>query len=142
MGLAVAIQKTLPLICVIVAFAWVLESESFMIVLVRNFMPKDSFVSLFFHFQPGCVNTTEVDIKKSSRMRNPHKTRKVKLTSVVLILVMDCIVYRMSTMNTFFPCHGVSSSLFPALHSPPFFKNIPILMLKHTRVPRQSGGTD
>uniref|UniRef100_A0A2K5QJ65 Regulator of G protein signaling 7 n=1 Tax=Cebus imitator TaxID=2715852 RepID=A0A2K5QJ65_CEBIM len=25
---------------------------------------------------PGCVNTTEVDIKKSSRMRNPHKTRK------------------------------------------------------------------
>uniref|UniRef100_A0A8U8AI25 Uncharacterized protein n=1 Tax=Geospiza parvula TaxID=87175 RepID=A0A8U8AI25_GEOPR len=26
---------------------------------------------------PGCVNTTEVDIKKSSRMRNPHKTRKV-----------------------------------------------------------------
>lgn len=28
-------------------------------------------------FQPGCVNTTEVDIKKSSRMKNPHKTRKV-----------------------------------------------------------------
>ncbi|XP_014740691.1 PREDICTED: regulator of G-protein signaling 7 isoform X2 [Sturnus vulgaris] len=27
---------------------------------------------------PGCVNTTEVDIKKSSRMRNPHKTRKIK----------------------------------------------------------------
>uniref|UniRef100_A0A8C5C7D4 Regulator of G protein signaling 7 n=1 Tax=Gadus morhua TaxID=8049 RepID=A0A8C5C7D4_GADMO len=26
---------------------------------------------------PGCVNTTEVDIKKSSRMKNPHKTRKV-----------------------------------------------------------------
>uniref|UniRef100_A0A6I8PFA3 Regulator of G protein signaling 7 n=1 Tax=Ornithorhynchus anatinus TaxID=9258 RepID=A0A6I8PFA3_ORNAN len=25
---------------------------------------------------PGCVNTTEVDIKKSSRMKNPHKTRK------------------------------------------------------------------
>ncbi|XP_015277208.1 PREDICTED: regulator of G-protein signaling 7 [Gekko japonicus] len=25
---------------------------------------------------PGCVNTTEMDIKKSSRMRNPHKTRK------------------------------------------------------------------
>ncbi|XP_069464000.1 regulator of G-protein signaling 7 isoform X3 [Ambystoma mexicanum] len=25
---------------------------------------------------PGCVNTTEIDIKKSSRMRNPHKTRK------------------------------------------------------------------
>uniref|UniRef100_A0A2K5ZGP2 Regulator of G protein signaling 7 n=1 Tax=Mandrillus leucophaeus TaxID=9568 RepID=A0A2K5ZGP2_MANLE len=56
---------------------------------------------------PGCVNTTEVDIKKSSRMRNPHKTRKVKLTSVVLILVMDCIVYRMSAMNTFFPCNGI-----------------------------------
>ncbi|XP_048457304.1 regulator of G-protein signaling 7-like [Rhincodon typus] len=28
---------------------------------------------------PGCVNTTEVDIKKSSRMRNPHKTRKRSL---------------------------------------------------------------
>ncbi|CAB1312731.1 unnamed protein product [Coregonus sp. 'balchen'] len=26
---------------------------------------------------PGCVNTTEVDIKKSSRMKNPHKTRKI-----------------------------------------------------------------
>ncbi|KAK3537331.1 hypothetical protein QTP70_008225 [Hemibagrus guttatus] len=26
--------------------------------------------------EPGCVNTTEVDIKKSSRMKNPHKTRK------------------------------------------------------------------
>ncbi|XP_076142257.1 regulator of G-protein signaling 7a isoform X4 [Alosa pseudoharengus] len=26
--------------------------------------------------KPGCVNTTEVDIKKSSRMKNPHKTRK------------------------------------------------------------------
>ncbi|XP_072566467.1 regulator of G-protein signaling 7-like [Paramormyrops kingsleyae] len=25
---------------------------------------------------PGCVNTTEVDIKKSSRMKNPRKTRK------------------------------------------------------------------
>uniref|UniRef100_A0A8C1FW99 Regulator of G protein signaling 7a n=2 Tax=Cyprinus carpio TaxID=7962 RepID=A0A8C1FW99_CYPCA len=25
---------------------------------------------------PGCVNTTEVDIKKSSRMKKPHKTRK------------------------------------------------------------------
>ncbi|XP_075908129.1 regulator of G-protein signaling 7-like isoform X2 [Petromyzon marinus] len=25
---------------------------------------------------PGCVNTTEVDIKKSCRMRNPRKTRK------------------------------------------------------------------
>lgn len=40
-----------------------------------------------FHFQPGCVNTTEVDIKKSSRMRNPHKTRKVILTLAELILV-------------------------------------------------------
>uniref|UniRef100_A0A8D3E3A9 Regulator of G protein signaling 7 n=1 Tax=Scophthalmus maximus TaxID=52904 RepID=A0A8D3E3A9_SCOMX len=29
---------------------------------------------------PGCVNTTEVDIKKSSRMKNPHKTRKVQFT--------------------------------------------------------------
>uniref|UniRef100_A0A452FWY4 Regulator of G protein signaling 7 n=1 Tax=Capra hircus TaxID=9925 RepID=A0A452FWY4_CAPHI len=39
---------------------------------------------------PGCVNTTEVDIKKSSRMRNPHKTRKVKSTFVVLIL--QCVL--------------------------------------------------
>ncbi|KAG8123538.1 hypothetical protein E2320_018916, partial [Naja naja] len=30
---------------------------------------------------PGCVNTTEVDIKKSSRMRNPHKTRKNDIRS-------------------------------------------------------------
>uniref|UniRef100_A0A8C6T5R7 Regulator of G protein signaling 7b n=1 Tax=Neogobius melanostomus TaxID=47308 RepID=A0A8C6T5R7_9GOBI len=30
---------------------------------------------------PGCVNTTEVDIKKSSRMKDPHKTRKVRLMS-------------------------------------------------------------
>ena len=34
-----------------------------------------------FSPQPGCVNTTEVDIKKSSRMKNPHKTRKVLLPS-------------------------------------------------------------
>ncbi|XP_021121131.1 regulator of G-protein signaling 7 isoform X7 [Heterocephalus glaber] len=34
---------------------------------------------------PGCVNTTEVDIKKSSRMRNPHKTRKVKMKTAVPI---------------------------------------------------------
>uniref|UniRef100_A0A8C9TJH7 Regulator of G protein signaling 7 n=1 Tax=Scleropages formosus TaxID=113540 RepID=A0A8C9TJH7_SCLFO len=33
-------------------------------------------LSFVFLFQPGCVNTTEVDIKKSSRMKNPHKTRK------------------------------------------------------------------
>ncbi|XP_031434619.1 regulator of G-protein signaling 7a isoform X2 [Clupea harengus] len=30
---------------------------------------------------PGCVNTTEVDIKKSSRMKNPHKTRKNDIRS-------------------------------------------------------------
>ncbi|XP_063469606.1 regulator of G-protein signaling 7 isoform X12 [Symphalangus syndactylus] len=33
---------------------------------------------------PGCVNTTEVDIKKSSRMRNPHKTRKIKYWQIQL----------------------------------------------------------
>uniref|UniRef100_A0A8C1F2H4 Regulator of G protein signaling 7b n=1 Tax=Cyprinus carpio carpio TaxID=630221 RepID=A0A8C1F2H4_CYPCA len=27
---------------------------------------------------PGCVNTTEADIKKSSRMKQPHKTRKIQ----------------------------------------------------------------
>uniref|UniRef100_A0A8C5BMR8 Regulator of G-protein signaling 7-like n=1 Tax=Gadus morhua TaxID=8049 RepID=A0A8C5BMR8_GADMO len=30
---------------------------------------------------PGCVNTTETDIKKSSRMKEPHKTRKPLNTS-------------------------------------------------------------
>uniref|UniRef100_A0A673LEE5 Regulator of G-protein signaling 7-like n=1 Tax=Sinocyclocheilus rhinocerous TaxID=307959 RepID=A0A673LEE5_9TELE len=30
---------------------------------------------------PGCVNTTEADIKKSSRMKQPHKTRKVNTHS-------------------------------------------------------------
>uniref|UniRef100_A0A8C4EZN0 Regulator of G protein signaling 7a n=1 Tax=Dicentrarchus labrax TaxID=13489 RepID=A0A8C4EZN0_DICLA len=41
---------------------------------------------------PGCVNTTEVDIKKSSRMKNPHKTRKSVLlhTSSVKETVMHC----------------------------------------------------
>ncbi|KAK0151792.1 Regulator of G-protein signaling 7 [Merluccius polli] len=27
---------------------------------------------------PGCVNTTDTDIKKSSRMKQPHKTRKIQ----------------------------------------------------------------
>lgn len=42
--------------------------------------PEKYKVLVFFCFfsQPGCVNTTEVDIKKSSRMKNPHKTRKVE----------------------------------------------------------------
>uniref|UniRef100_A0A803TTW4 Regulator of G protein signaling 7 n=1 Tax=Anolis carolinensis TaxID=28377 RepID=A0A803TTW4_ANOCA len=39
---------------------------------------------------PGCVNTTEVDIKKSSRMRNPHKTRKVYIKTLkILLLQLD-----------------------------------------------------
>uniref|UniRef100_A0A674PAW1 Regulator of G protein signaling 7 n=1 Tax=Takifugu rubripes TaxID=31033 RepID=A0A674PAW1_TAKRU len=43
---------------------------------------------------PGCVNTTEVDIKKSSRMKNPHKTRKVQCghcsaQAYVLLSVME-----------------------------------------------------
>lgn len=41
-------------------------------------------------FQPGCVNTTEADIKKSSRMKQPHKTRKVTDTQshhVLLVIV-------------------------------------------------------
>lgn len=37
----------------------------------------ENYIYFFLNLQPGCVNTTEVDIKKSSRMRNPHKTRKV-----------------------------------------------------------------
>lgn len=45
----------------------------------------------FLHFQPGCVNTTEVDIKKSSRMRNPHKTRKVN----------RCVSYGLAEVSVF-----------------------------------------
>lgn len=55
--------------------------------------PKTPFVFLFLHFQPGCVNTTEVDIKKSSRMRNPHKTRKVNRC-------VSCGLAEVSTFNT------------------------------------------
>lgn len=28
-------------------------------------------------FQPGCVNTTEMDIRKCRRMKNPQKVKKV-----------------------------------------------------------------
>lgn len=41
---------------------------------------NDSLCFLCDWSQPGCVNTTEADIKKSSRMKQPHKTRKVNLT--------------------------------------------------------------
>ncbi|KAB0344523.1 hypothetical protein FD755_011540 [Muntiacus reevesi] len=44
--------------------------------LQRAFARKWEFIFMQAEAQPGCVNTTEVDIKKSSRMRNPHKTRK------------------------------------------------------------------
>uniref|UniRef100_A0A8C9W3F2 Regulator of G protein signaling 7b n=1 Tax=Scleropages formosus TaxID=113540 RepID=A0A8C9W3F2_SCLFO len=46
---------------------------------------------------PGCVNTTEADIKKSSRMKQPHKTRKV---SVQLLRSYVC--------SATFPCHPCS----------------------------------
>uniref|UniRef100_A0A6Q2YCP3 Regulator of G protein signaling 7 n=1 Tax=Esox lucius TaxID=8010 RepID=A0A6Q2YCP3_ESOLU len=45
---------------------------------------------------PGCVNTTEADIKKSSRMKQPHKTRKVshgKCTLMSTVLLMACEIY-------------------------------------------------
>lgn len=32
-------------------------------------------------FQPGCVNTTEMDIRKCRRMKNPQKVKKVSLSS-------------------------------------------------------------
>uniref|UniRef100_A0AAX7UZ33 Regulator of G protein signaling 7 n=1 Tax=Astatotilapia calliptera TaxID=8154 RepID=A0AAX7UZ33_ASTCA len=48
--------------------------------LQRAFARKWEFIFMQAEAQtryvPGCVNTTEVDIKKSSRMKNPHKTRK------------------------------------------------------------------
>lgn len=31
-------------------------------------------------FQPGCVNTTEMDIRKCRRMKNPQKVKKVSLS--------------------------------------------------------------
>lgn len=37
----------------------------------------DCFCSCFL--QPGCVNTTEMDIRKCRRMKNPHRVKKVKL---------------------------------------------------------------
>lgn len=33
-------------------------------------------------FQPGCVNTTEMDIRKCRRMKNPHRVKKVKWLNV------------------------------------------------------------
>uniref|UniRef100_A0A8I5KRH6 Regulator of G protein signaling 7 n=1 Tax=Homo sapiens TaxID=9606 RepID=A0A8I5KRH6_HUMAN len=41
---------------------------------------------------PGCVNTTEVDIKKSSRMRNPHKTRKLDRHRLKMSKVADSLL--------------------------------------------------
>uniref|UniRef100_A0AAX7VK14 Regulator of G protein signaling 7 n=1 Tax=Astatotilapia calliptera TaxID=8154 RepID=A0AAX7VK14_ASTCA len=56
--------------------------------LQRAFARKWEFIFMQAEAQtryvPGCVNTTEVDIKKSSRMKNPHKTRKV-LKSFLLL---------------------------------------------------------
>uniref|UniRef100_W5KVD3 Regulator of G protein signaling 7a n=1 Tax=Astyanax mexicanus TaxID=7994 RepID=W5KVD3_ASTMX len=43
---------------------------------------------------PGCVNTTEVDIKKSSRMKNPHKTRKVQNTLSVSPSLSQCNLHQ------------------------------------------------
>uniref|UniRef100_A0A668S1R4 Regulator of G protein signaling 7b n=1 Tax=Oreochromis aureus TaxID=47969 RepID=A0A668S1R4_OREAU len=42
---------------------------------------------------PGCVNTTEVDIKKSSRMKNPHKTRKLTNKPPILVLKNSLLGY-------------------------------------------------
>uniref|UniRef100_A0A8C8FSF0 Regulator of G-protein signaling 7 n=1 Tax=Oncorhynchus tshawytscha TaxID=74940 RepID=A0A8C8FSF0_ONCTS len=41
---------------------------------------------------PGCVNTTEVDIKKSSRMKNPHKTRKVRVHRLKMSKVAESLL--------------------------------------------------
>lgn len=32
--------------------------------------------------QPGCVNTTEMDIRKCRRMKNPHRVKKVTSSKV------------------------------------------------------------
>uniref|UniRef100_W5KKN2 Regulator of G protein signaling 7 n=1 Tax=Astyanax mexicanus TaxID=7994 RepID=W5KKN2_ASTMX len=39
---------------------------------------------------PGCVNTTEADIKKSSRMKQPHKTRKVNVGLMMNVVSSLC----------------------------------------------------
>ncbi|MGH0131829.1 UNVERIFIED_CONTAM: hypothetical protein FKN15_048183 [Acipenser sinensis] len=44
--------------------------------LCKRTMQNKARLELADYEAPGCVNTTEVDIKKSSRMKNPHKTRK------------------------------------------------------------------
>uniref|UniRef100_A0AAY4EPS5 Regulator of G-protein signaling 7 n=1 Tax=Denticeps clupeoides TaxID=299321 RepID=A0AAY4EPS5_9TELE len=59
---------------------------------------------------PGCVNTTEVDIKKSSRMKNPHKTRKVKLIAVdVRMCQFLCgyVLYTLYHLNYFIVCVSI-----------------------------------
>lgn len=35
-------------------------------------------VMIFFFSQPGCVNTTEMDIRKCRRLKNPQKVKKVR----------------------------------------------------------------
>lgn len=71
--------------------------------------PKMSFVLFFLYFQPGCVNTTEVDIKKSSRMRNPHKTRKVNERVSYGLIWRVCFQY----IHLKNPSSDVTNTLYP-----------------------------
>uniref|UniRef100_A0A8C4R2A6 Regulator of G protein signaling 7 n=1 Tax=Eptatretus burgeri TaxID=7764 RepID=A0A8C4R2A6_EPTBU len=41
---------------------------------------------------PGCVNTTDVDIKKSYRIKNPNRMRKVKATIIFFCFALEIIV--------------------------------------------------
>lgn len=43
---------------------------------------------IIISFQPGCVNTTEMDIRKCRRMKNPQKVKKVSLSSWVFVLLV------------------------------------------------------
>lgn len=40
------------------------------------------------HPQPGCVNTTEMDIRKCRREKNPHRVKKVSLLFMLFFLVV------------------------------------------------------
>ncbi|XP_021121134.1 regulator of G-protein signaling 7 isoform X10 [Heterocephalus glaber] len=55
---------------------WEPENTDYAVYLCKRTMQNKARLELADYEAPGCVNTTEVDIKKSSRMRNPHKTRK------------------------------------------------------------------
>lgn len=43
-----------------------------------NVSEPESCIIFWFLSQPGCVNTTEMDIRKCRREKNPHRVKKVR----------------------------------------------------------------